>query len=302
MRGHTCHEVELEVYTTAFACRLPARHCGSMLASPRVRNVRHYSLGKILPGGVFRVNIVEEKNVTQALQAVLWDMDGTLVDTEPYWYNAEVELLDEYGKPWSVQQSEALIGNALPLSAVVLQQAGVDLGIRDIIDRLTYSVACQVRQRVPWRPGARELLAQLHAAAVPCALVTMSETALADEVIHHLPEDTFCVQVTGTSVERGKPAPDPYLLAVQRLIDQTSHLTVTNSDSMLAIEDSLTGVTSALAAGLTTVGVPNILPLAPQPGLTVWPTLAGKTVDDLVEELKSSRPSTTRIVGTALGA
>lgn len=82
--------------------------------------------------------------MTQALQAVLWDMDGTLVDTEPYWYNAEVELLDEYGKPWSVQQSEALIGNALPLSAVVLQQAGVDLGIRDIIDRLTYSVACQV--------------------------------------------------------------------------------------------------------------------------------------------------------------
>lgn len=239
--------------------------------------------------------------MTQALQAVLWDMDGTLVDTEPYWYNAEVELLDEYGKPWSVQQSEALIGNALPLSAVVLQQAGVDLGIRDIIDRLTYAVARQVRQRVPWRPGARELLAQLHAAAVPCALVTMSETALADEVIHHLPEDTFCVQVTGTSVERGKPAPDPYLLAVQRLIDQTSHLTVTNSDSMLAIEDSLTGVTSALAAGLTTVGVPNILPLAPQPGLTVWPTLAGKTVDDLVEELKSSRPSTTRIVGTAPG-
>lgn len=237
--------------------------------------------------------------MTQTLQAVLWDMDGTLVDTEPYWYNAEVELLDEYGKPWSVQQSEALIGNALPLSAVALQQAGVDLGIRDIIDRLTHSVARQVRQRVPWRPGARELLQQLRAASVPCALVTMSETALADEVIQRLPESTFPVQVTGTSVERGKPAPDPYLLAAQQLLEQTSMPAEMNIDGMVAIEDSLTGVTSALAAGLTTVGVPNILPLAPQPGLTVWPTLAGKTVEDLVEVLRSDRHI---VVGTALGS
>lgn len=237
--------------------------------------------------------------MTQTLQAVLWDMDGTLVDTEPYWYNAEVELLDEYGKPWSVQQSEALIGNALPLSAVALQHAGVDLGIRDIIDRLTHSVARQVRQRVPWRPGARELLQQLHAASVPCALVTMSETALADEVIQHLSESTFPVQVTGTSVERGKPAPDPYLLAAQQLLEQTSMPAEMNIDGMVAIEDSLTGVTSALAAGLTTVGVPNILPLAPQPGLTVWPTLAGKTVEDLVEVLRSDRHI---VVGTALSS
>ena len=240
--------------------------------------------------------------MTQTLQAVLWDMDGTLVDTEPYWYNAEVELLDEYGQQWSVQQSEALIGNALPLSAVALQQAGVDLGIRDIIDRLTHSVARQVRQRVPWRPGARELLQQLHAASVPCALVTMSETALADEVIQHLAEETFPVQVTGTSVERGKPAPDPYLLAAQRLIDRAAGPTTMGIDGMVAIEDSLTGVTSALAAGLPTVGVPNILPLSPQPGLTVWPTLAGKTVDDLVDVLRSDRHHPSRIVGSALGS
>ena len=127
------------------------------------------------------------------LQAVLWDMDGTLVDTEPYWYNAEVELVEEYGHSWSVQQSEALIGNALPLSATVLQQVGVELGVREIIDRLSLAVAQQVRQSVPWKPGARELLEALRAAAVPCALVTMSEPTLAREVLQHLPAGTFSV-------------------------------------------------------------------------------------------------------------
>lgn len=221
--------------------------------------------------------------VTYELQAVLWDMDGTLVDTEPYWYHAEVELLEEYGQTWSVQQSEALIGNALPLSAAVLQQAGVDLGVREIIDRLSRSVAHQVRQHVPWKPGARELLYELRAAAVPCALVTMSESTLTREVLKHLPDDMFTVQVTGSSVARGKPEPDAYLLAATRLAEQHADMTELHIAGMVAIEDSLTGVTSALAAGLTTVGVPNILPLDPQPGLHLWSTLAGKTPNDLAE-------------------
>lgn len=217
------------------------------------------------------------------LQAVLWDMDGTLVDTEPYWYNAEVELVEEYGHSWSVQQSEALIGNALPLSATVLQQVGVELGVREIIDRLSLSVAQQVRQSVPWKPGARELLEALRAAAVPCALVTMSEPTLAREVLQHLPAGTFSVEVTGSCVARGKPEPDAYLLAASRLAERYEDTAELHISRMVAVEDSLTGVTSALAAGLATVGVPNILPLTPQPGLQVWPTLAEKTPQDLAD-------------------
>ena len=225
----------------------------------------------------------------EQLQAVLWDMDGTLVDTEPYWFNAEVDLLDVYGVPWTVEQSEALIGNALPLSATVLQQAGVDLSAREIINRLIHSVAQQVRHRVPWRPGARELLDQLRSAQVPCGLVTMSEPALANEVLQHLPDNTFTVQVTGSSVERGKPEPDAYQLAARRLAEQHAEQFTLSIDRIVAIEDSLTGVTSSLAAGIATVGVPNILPLSPQPGLTIWSTLAGKTVQDLVDVLSSDR-------------
>ena len=227
--------------------------------------------------------------VEEQLQAVLWDMDGTLVDTEPYWFNAEIELLDAYGVTWTVAQSEALIGNALPLSATVLQQAGVALGAREIIDRLIYSVAQQVRQRVPWRPGARELLHELRAAAVPCGLVTMSEPELANEVLEHLPENTFTVQVTGSSVARGKPEPDAYLLAASRLAAQHAKPCVPSIAGMIAIEDSLTGVTSSLAAGIKTIGVPNILPLSPQPGLTIWSTLAGKSVQDLEDLLATNR-------------
>ena len=92
-------------------------------------------------------------------------------------------------------------------------------------------------------------------------------------------------------------------MAAQRLVAQvTRHAGNGHQLAWVAIEDSLTGVTSALAAGLTTVGVPNILPLAPQPGLTVWPTLAGKTVDDLVDVLRFDRHTASRIVGTVLGS
>jgi HAD superfamily hydrolase (TIGR01509 family) len=223
------------------------------------------------------------------LDAVLWDMDGTLVDTEPYWFKAELELLGYYGVPWTLEQSKQLVGNALPKSAAVLQEFGVPLDRREIIDRLTESVVRQVQVEVPWRPGARELLEQLHAAGIPLGLVTMSETKLVDEVVARLPEDTFAVQVTGTSVVHGKPEPDAYLLGAQKLVAHNNGRGELRVDNMVAIEDSLPGVTSALAAGLVTLGVPNIVPLDPQPGLTIWSTLADRSVADLQTLLNSSR-------------
>ena len=115
----------------------------------------------------------------RGLQAVLWDMDGTIVDTEPYWIRAEKELVESFGGTWTTEQATALVGQALEYSAGQLQQAGVELGIREIIGHLTDRVAAEVRAAVPWRPGARELLAALREEGVPCAMVTMSETLLA---------------------------------------------------------------------------------------------------------------------------
>lgn len=216
------------------------------------------------------------------LQAVFWDMDGTIVDTEPYWISAEKDLVHSYGGSWTDADAEAMVGQALTFSAGLLQNAGVPLSIREIIDRLIGQVTEQVRREVPWRPGARELLAELAENGVPCVLVTMSEAVLAREICSRLPAGTFSFLVTGDMVRQGKPHPEPYQLAFDRLAEQVPGLA---KDRVVAIEDSFPGVTSATAAGLVTLGVPHFLPLPPDDGRHEWDTLAGKTAADLTSLL-----------------
>ena len=213
-----------------------------------------------------------------ALQGVLWDMDGTIVDTEPYWIQAEKDLVASYGGSWTDASAEAMVGQALTYGAGLLQAAGVPLTVREIIDRLISEVTAKVQQQVPWRPGARELLAELNAAGIPCVLVTMSEAVLANEVCGQLPEGTFLFRVTGDMVRQGKPHPEPYQLAFDRLSESVPDL---SKDRVVAVEDSLPGVTSARAAGLVTLGVPHFLPLPPDEGRHDWNTLAGRSAADL---------------------
>ncbi|WP_420030120.1 HAD family hydrolase [Psychromicrobium xiongbiense] len=207
-------------------------------------------------------------------------MDGTLVDTEPYWIAAETELIAQYGGQWSHEQALGLVGQSLWFSAGVLQEAGVDLERREIIDALTNQVVERIRQKLPWRPGAKELLDELRQQGVRCALVTMSEGPLAREIIEMLPSGTFEVVVTGDQVENGKPHPEPYLRAVELLNAAGPALTV---EDCIALEDSVPGVTSALAAGLLTVGIPHAVPLPDDPGRLTWDTLAGRGAPDLLD-------------------
>ncbi|MFE4503814.1 HAD family hydrolase [Rhodococcus sp. NPDC056743] len=222
------------------------------------------------------------------LQAVFWDMDGTLVDTEPSWFAAERALMSRYGVEWSDEQATALVGKALPDSAAVLRAAGADLPIREIVDELVAAVVAGVRQSIEWRPGARELLAQVRAAGIPCVLVTMSEAPLAEAVASALPPGTFQLMVTGDMVERGKPHPEPYLRARADLSALAGPISM---DQVVAIEDSIPGLASAIAAGAVAVGVPNMVSLQEDPGVVLWATLAGKSVTDL-EELVAGRAAT----------
>ena len=115
--------------------------------------------------------------------AVLWDMDGTLVDTEPYWMKAEIELMGRYGLHWDETLGELMVGNTLLRSAEILREHGLPLPAEEIVEILLDGVVAQVREHVPFRPGALELLADLRTAGIPCALVTMSYRRLAEAVV-----------------------------------------------------------------------------------------------------------------------
>jgi len=179
-------------------------------------------------------------------------MDGTLVDTEPYWIATEHELVAEFGGHWDDEKAHSLVGFDLRDSAAVLRDRGsVDLPIDEIVERLLDGVVARMQQAVPWRPGARELLAGLKKAGIPTALVTMSWTRFAESVVSALPAGSFDVVITGDSVTNGKPHPEPYLAAAAALGVKPEHC--------VAIEDSPTGVRSAVAAGCRTIAVPNVV-------------------------------------------
>lgn len=199
-----------------------------------------------------------------APHAVLWDMDGTLIDTEPYWLAAEAQLVAAHGGQWSAAQGLALVGNALPDSARVLQEAGVQLETRAIIDWLSARVVDGIRREIPWRPGARELLAGIAAAGIPQALVTMSERSIVSELLASLPADTFQASVTGEEVSHGKPHPEPYLAGLALLREHSGRELL--PAKCIGFEDSVPGIASAAAAGLHAVLVPN----ATDPGTGNW--------------------------------
>lgn len=207
--------------------------------------------------------------------AVLWDMDGTLVETEPYWIEAEYELVAEHGGTWSHEHALNLVGNDLIESGrYIREHAGIDVEPADIVEQLLDKVTARIRRAVPWRPGAVELLADLRRHDVRCALVTMSYRRFVAPVLEALPHGTFEVIVTGDAVSQGKPHPEPYLKAA-------GMLGVDPADAV-AIEDSNTGVRSAVAAGCRVLAVPNHVPILEGEGRVLHDTLEGLGATDLL--------------------
>lgn len=205
------------------------------------------------------------------MAAVLWDLDGTLVDTEPMWMDAEQELADSYSKTWTQEDGLKVVGNTLIDSGIYIRnRLGIDMEPEAIVDYLVERLALRMREELVWRPGARELVIALDDEDVPLALVTMSYAAIADPVAGQLP---FGAIVTGDSVTHGKPHPEPYLRAAELLGVDPSEC--------LAIEDSVTGANSANAAGCHVLVVPHFVNVPDAPRRTQWPTLDGVTPADL---------------------
>ncbi|MCO5216029.1 MAG: HAD family phosphatase [Thermomicrobiales bacterium] len=190
------------------------------------------------------------------LQAVLCDMDGTLVDTEPYWETAKLDLTGRYDVPFTHADVSALVGRSMKVTVDALRDAGVPLSDEEILDGLVEAVAARVRAHIPWLPGAQEFLQQMVDEDVPCALVTQAWAPVA-EVVVAASNGALQTFVSGGDVTHPKPHPEPYLTAAARLgVDPTR---------CVAIEDSPSGVESAEAAGAVVIVLPGIHPVPDGP-------------------------------------
>jgi HAD superfamily hydrolase (TIGR01509 family) len=201
-------------------------------------------------------------------------MDGTLVDTEPYWMDCEFALAEKYGGTWSREHGLALVGGDLIDSANYMRaHMGIDRTPRQIVEELLDGVILRVQQEMPWRAGARELLASLRELEVPCALVTMSWRRFVEPIVRALPPGSFEALVCGDEVAHGKPHPEPYLRAAELL--------GCAPEETVAIEDSPTGTTSAEAAGCRVLVVPSHVVVPAGERRFVRESLVGLTPHDL---------------------
>ena len=197
------------------------------------------------------------------LKAVLWDLDGTFIDSEPLWFLAITSMVQRYGSTWTKVDHQATVGSHLPFTAQMLQQRGVDLPAEDIINQLSEDVVARFADSPPFTPGALDLARQCATAGLAQGLVTMSISRMTNplmEVVERHVPGGFGVVISGDAVSHGKPHPEPYLLALEGLGMAASNC--------LAIEDSPTGVASAMAAGVTTVAVQGHAAVAAQAGLS----------------------------------
>jgi beta-phosphoglucomutase-like phosphatase (HAD superfamily) len=199
-------------------------------------------------------------------------MDGTLIDSEPYWIDAEMSLAARFGVRWTHEDGLTLVGNPLDVSAQVLIARGVRLTEAEVIDEMVTEVAARAANSMPWVPDARALLDEVVGAGIPCALVTMSIGSLVDRFVGQA-GDVFAAVVTGDQVTKGKPDPEAYLLAAKRLgVDPAE---------CVAIEDSPVGIRAAHASGAATIAVPRQTESPAIEGVTVFTTLEGVTLRDL---------------------
>ncbi|MFE9683324.1 HAD-IA family hydrolase [Streptomyces sp. NPDC002701] len=201
-----------------------------------------------------------------ALQAVLLDMDGTLVDTEGFWWDAEVEVFAKLGHELDESWRHVVVGGPMTRSAGFLIEAtGAKITLSELTVLLNDGFEDRIGRTLPLMPGAARLLAELAAHRVPTALVSASHRRIIDRVLVSIGAHHFDLTVAGDEVERTKPFPDPYLVAAAGLGADPARCAV--------VEDTATGVAAAEAAGCQVVAVPSVAPIAPAPGRTVVSSL-----------------------------
>jgi HAD superfamily hydrolase (TIGR01509 family) len=223
--------------------------------------------------------------VIDAPAAVLWDMDGTLVDSEKLWTVSLADTAHWLGGELSQSARDAMVGSNMARTLTMMFD---DLGItphgpqrlqteRYLSDRTAELFA----GGLPWRPGAQEALQLVDAAGWPMALVTNTGRSLTESALDSIGRGYFTATVCADEVPRGKPDPDPYLRAAELL--------GLAAGECLAVEDSPNGALAAQRAGAPVLVVPCDVPVPSGPGRVLRASLTGLTLDDLRSDYAEAR-------------
>ncbi len=213
-----------------------------------------------------------------SIEAVFFDMDGTLVDTEPYWWACERELMAEFGCAWSEADQQHCLGGPLTRVGAYMQNLAEVESSEYFMDQLILRVERAFANGLNFMPGAYELMVSLYEANVPLALVSASPRVLVDATLASLTKNFFTVSISSNDVVENKPHPEPYLSAANAL-----GVDIARS---IVIEDSMTGITSAQASGAMVVAVPHLITVQPHPRTIVISSLKAANFTAIYEQLQ----------------
>ncbi len=208
------------------------------------------------------------------LRAVLFDMDGTVTDSEKLWTIALERVAKGFGRRLSPEARDAMVGQDQWTTVDMLHtEFGVDADPAETAAKLTDATKELFALGIPFKPGAPELIAAVRADGLQAALVTATYRELVDIALDTIGHQNFDATVCGDEVHNNKPDPEPYLRALE-LLDLPA-------SACLVIEDSPAGSRSAALAGIPVLVVPSEVPVAPAPGLAFAETLTDVGVAEL---------------------
>lgn len=208
------------------------------------------------------------------MSAILFDMDGTLIDSEPLWLEAEIEIMEELGCNWDQQDHINCLGGPIDKTENYMQDRSNNIKPFGYFTKKLDDVMEQkLSTKLDLIPNALEIINECKRFELKIALVTASSGRLMRAVLKRFPVGIFDTVVSYDDVERSKPDPEPYLLAAKTL-----GVDITNC---VVLEDSLTGVQSGLSAGAQVIGIPHLVKMPSNPNLRVVESLSEINMDRL---------------------
>ena len=209
------------------------------------------------------------------MSAILFDMDGTLIDSEPLWLEAEIEIMEELGCNWDQQDQINCLGGPIDKTENYMQDRSNNIKpFGYFTEKLDDVMEKKLSTKLNLIPNALEIINDCKRSELKIALVTASSGRLMSAVLKRFPVGIFDAVVSYDDVKRSKPDPEPYLLAAKTL-----GVDITNC---VVLEDSLTGVQSGLSAGAQVIGIPHLVKMPSNPNLRVVESLSEINMDRLI--------------------